>query len=122
MSKAIQNSDTIIQNRKTTYQCLTCLKSFEQKTILLHHLSLHSDERFMCNYCGTKFKDEENLRQHHKIYMNNSCVKINHESTEHLQNVQTEKSNKIEPEKKHQCVLCSKSFKTKGYLRTHLSV
>ena len=118
----MQNSDTIIQNTKTTYQCLTCFKSFEQKTILLHHLNLHSDEKFMCNYCGKKFKEEENLRQHHKIYMNNSCVKIDHESTEHLQNVQTEKSNKVEPEKKYQCVLCTKSFKTKGYLSIHLRI
>ncbi|CAO1426162.1 unnamed protein product [Diamesa hyperborea] len=51
--------------------CLLCKKTFNRRTVLLHHIRNHSaDKKYTCNYCQKVFSQQANLRNHERIHRN----------------------------------------------------
>lgn len=81
------------QDRKSSYNCDICHKSFEKCSYLYRHLRKHTGE-FTCVSCLAVFARKENLKAH-------SCS---------------------QPKEWHPCPTCGKKFSAKKYLQRHIPI
>ena len=80
-------------SKEKSLQCITCSKSFKQKSHLDRHKKIHSDERsFSCGSCEKKFRSSNHLKTHELIHKD---------------------------EKPFSCHFCGKKFKQIYYLKSH---
>ncbi|XP_029443190.1 oocyte zinc finger protein XlCOF6.1-like isoform X1 [Rhinatrema bivittatum] len=109
------------RNRKKSFLCDTCGKSFENKSCLISHQESHTGERsFSCSECGKYFTRKQYLRKHEKIHTREKpypCSECGKSFTR--------KDSVIEHQKFHMglkpftCTECGKCFVLKRHLKTH---
>lgn len=96
-----------------------CNKSFPCQSKLQDHLNVHLGIKpFECKICEKSFYSKKYLRAHQEIHENsvlecpNCLVKFNRKSNlkRHMKTCQTV----------HRCQVCSKVYKKKGALETHV--
>ncbi|XP_030048265.1 zinc finger protein 2 homolog [Microcaecilia unicolor] len=111
------------EQRKTSFVCDTCGRSFNQKGHLSRHRRHHTGERpFVCTECGKRYTRKDSLRRHQKSHT--LIQEKPFQCTECGKCFLLKKSLAIHQrshtgEKPFQCPECGKCFVCKGYLIVH---
>ena len=98
--------------------CPVCGKSYKNKSSMLSHLSLHSDEgNHACDICGKVFKFKKNLNTHLISHAARSipCT----ECGKKFKSERNLRAHLMSHSKPFECSTCGVSFSAEKYLRKH---
>ncbi|XP_061567580.1 zinc finger protein 835-like [Cololabis saira] len=110
-----------LEQRRKTYACDWCCKSFAQSADLRRHLRTHTGERpHRCTFCSKSFSQRGNLRRHLRIHTGERpygcpfCCRTFSDGDTMKKHKRTHSG-----EKPHRCARCGKSFGSAGGLQLH---
>uniref|UniRef100_A0A6I8R298 C2H2-type domain-containing protein n=1 Tax=Xenopus tropicalis TaxID=8364 RepID=A0A6I8R298_XENTR len=124
-----ESAETLLYNstnpeqppKKKSYMCLVCGKCLSQKSDLIIHQRIHTEEKaFACAHCGKCFRHKSTLVIHQRIHTGEKpfvccdCGKSFKQSGHHLAHRRIHTG-----ERPFSCTECGKSFKRKSTLHSH---
>lgn len=111
-----------LEQKRKTYACDWCCKSFAQSADLRRHLRTHTGERpHRCTFCSKSFSQRGNLRRHLRIHTGERpyscpyCFRTFSDGDTMKKHKRTHLG-----DKPYRCVRCSKSFGSGSGLQIHL--
>ncbi|MEQ2190603.1 hypothetical protein XENOCAPTIV_001566 [Xenoophorus captivus] len=111
-----------LEQKKKTYACDWCCKSFAQSADLRRHLRTHTGERpHRCTFCSKSFSQRGNLRRHLRIHTGERpyscpfCCRTFSDGDTMKKHKRTHSG-----EKPYRCARCSKTFTSASGLQLHL--
>ncbi|TDH03457.1 hypothetical protein EPR50_G00164350 [Perca flavescens] len=111
-----------LEQKRKTYACDWCCKSFAQSADLRRHLRTHTGERpHRCTFCSKSFSQRGNLRRHLRIHTGERPYSCPH-CCRTFSDGDTMKKHKRthSGEKPYRCVRCSRTFTSAGSLQIHI--
>ena len=105
--------------------CKECDKKFRsQSDLKIHRNIVHPSFKFACENCEVRCLSESSLNLHTKIVHSNQTILIKQELSDQSTIRYNLKSNAnvIHHRRKLKCDQCSKSFSTKGNMKTHIQM
>ena len=93
--RSVRSFDAHYQGHSVRHACTVCKQSFDRKSTLTNHITVHSTDKMCCSFpgCDRTFKHRGNLLEH---------VKWGHRDTKDVA-----------------CTHCSKMFQTPSSMRAH---
>ena len=92
-------------------ECDVCGLTFKYSCLLKRHKIIHNITKdFSCNICSKRFKYPYSMTRHVEYFHNNHS---NHDL------IKDEKSQRNYQQKRYICIVCLRTFSTKGNLRRH---
>ncbi|XP_038151217.1 zinc finger protein 135-like [Cyprinodon tularosa] len=111
-----------LEQKRKTYACDWCCKSFAQSADLRRHLRTHTGERpHRCTFCSKSFSQRGNLRRHLRIHTGERpyscpfCYRTFSDGDTMKKHKRTHSG-----EKPYRCARCSKNFTSSSGLQLHL--
>ncbi|MEQ2245027.1 hypothetical protein ILYODFUR_023311 [Ilyodon furcidens] len=111
-----------LEQKRKTYACDWCCKSFAQSADLRRHLRTHTGERpHRCTFCSKSFSQRGNLRRHLRIHTGERpyscpfCCRTFSDGDTMKKHKRTHSG-----EKPYRCARCSKTFTSASGLQLHL--
>ncbi|XP_050360007.1 protein suppressor of hairy wing-like isoform X2 [Nymphalis io] len=113
-----------VHNAATEHECSFCGRKFHYKSLLDHHMYIHTDERpFKCDSCGKGFNTSYSLNTHKYIHTD-----IKPFQCKYCDYACRDKSTLRKHQERHlgirkyfQCKMCDKGYKTKRVLKLHIA-
>ncbi|XP_066594523.1 Krueppel homolog 1-like [Prorops nasuta] len=111
---------------KSPYQCLTCQKSFHQKSLYQSHIKSHSKEGedpYRCNICSKTFTVPARLTRHYRTHTGEKpfpcdlCGK----SFSVKENLSVHRRTHTK-ERPYKCTVCGRAFEHSGKLHRHMRI
>ena len=101
--------------------CVTCGKSFRNRTLLEKHKRTHTGEnRYPCSTCGKSFELRSHLVVHERIHTNDRPYSCTTCQKRFKQRCNLSRHERIHTgEKPYTCTVCDKSFTQASTLATH---
>ncbi|KAM3597306.1 uncharacterized protein V6R79_002833 [Siganus canaliculatus] len=110
-----------LEQKRKTYACDWCCKSFAQSADLRRHLRTHTGERpHRCTFCSKSFSQRGNLRRHLRIHTGERpyscpfCCRTFSDGDTMKKHKRTHGG-----ERAHRCARCAKTFASAGGLHVH---
>lgn len=120
-----------LQHNLSLFECTTCLKVFRTKCGLKRHTqSIHNadmtEKKFQCKICSKKFFEKHQLNKHERnVHRERETTELKYRCT--ICTYATHNNNALrahyvwhKSERPHGCVECSKTFKTRSCVSTHM--
>lgn len=111
-----------LEQKRKTYACDWCCKSFAQSADLRRHLRTHTGERpHRCTFCSKSFSQRGNLRRHLRIHTGERpyscpfCCRTFSDGDTMKKHKRTHSG-----EKPYRCARCARTFSSAGGLQLHL--
>ncbi|CAJ1076487.1 zinc finger and SCAN domain-containing protein 5B-like [Xyrichtys novacula] len=111
-----------LEQKRKSYACEWCCKSFAQSADLRRHLRTHTGERpHRCNFCSKSFSQRGNLRRHLRIHTGERpyscpyCCRTFSDGDTMKKHKRTHAGEKVDRGDQ-----CSKTFASSGSLQIHL--
>lgn len=111
-----------LQQKRKTYACDWCCKSFAQSADLRRHLRTHTGERpHRCTFCSKSFSQRGNLRRHLRIHTGERpyscpfCCRTFSDGDTMKKHKRTHSG-----EKPYRCARCARTFSSASGLQLHL--
>uniref|UniRef100_A0A1A7YCZ0 C2H2-type domain-containing protein n=1 Tax=Iconisemion striatum TaxID=60296 RepID=A0A1A7YCZ0_9TELE len=111
-----------LEQKRKTYACDWCCKSFAQSADLRRHLRTHTGERpHRCTFCSKSFSQRGNLRRHLRIHTGERpyscpfCCRTFSDGDTMKKHKRTHSG-----EKPYRCARCSRTFTSASSLQLHL--
>ncbi|PWA18531.1 hypothetical protein CCH79_00020743 [Gambusia affinis] len=111
-----------LEQKRKTYACDWCCKSFAQSADLRRHLRTHTGERpHRCTFCSKSFSQRGNLRRHLRIHTGERpyscpfCCRTFSDGDTMKKHKRTHSG-----EKPYRCGRCAKTFTSASSLQLHL--
>lgn len=111
-----------LEQKRKTYACDWCCKSFAQSADLRRHLRTHTGERpHRCTFCSKSFSQRGNLRRHLRIHTGERpyscpfCCRTFSDGDTMKKHKRTHSG-----EKPYRCARCARTFSSAAGLQLHL--
>ncbi|XP_044738885.1 zinc finger protein OZF-like [Chrysoperla carnea] len=105
---------------KNHFECKICHKIYTRRGSLYKHMITHEENKFLCNFCGKSFPQNNNLKIHKLIHTEEKPYKCKYceKSFRHKSRCTLHEliHTGVKP---HECDICHREFREKAHLVKH---
>ncbi|KAL7295163.1 hypothetical protein TKK_0011471 [Trichogramma kaykai] len=108
--------------RRRRHECRFCSKLYATQSQLALHVRSHTNQSFVCNFCGEPQLSADTLNTHLGRYHREaslSCQICKRFFASQRSLTLHSRCHANEDKRKHVCLVCDKSFSSHAYLKTH---